>query len=1089
MVVRRLRKTLKRSLSIAMAAALMVTSVPELSVTAAEQETVSEQDISEETAPAETEEGAPQDGSTAEGISTEITSAEQKEDTAETQESSTEQHETKSVSETESASDTQSMTEREDSIESETETAQQTETEEETTESEAEAETEERIDREEEAAQGTIIFEDDFESKNEGDKSDEQDKSGTVVKIGDNQVMEYTVALQGTSWEQAFATSYALPQAYETPVKEKLTMEFDIYIPDSAENSETRTVADFGTMKLQLVLNNGPDWTWLASDSYPEIKADSFTASDIDGYSKKHVSVDITGNKETDKEWDFTDLTSLRAVTIKAVGDTSTYQGKLYIDNVVLKDTSTKTEPSEPEEPEEPATSANEEVFYEENFNDISDIASLVNMEGSTLPKDASGNVLASVEVLSTGNKAIKIPVDLSKTTEWTDIFKVQIDLPSEYAKQISEKVVMSYDLYFPEGSVGADFNTMTVMPGLKSGKDQTWVTVKNGRNYATENWAETDIEGYKVFHVEVDMNEFTTWDGEKNVDYAFSDITPVKSVIPCLAGNTSKYKGHIYLDNLKVKAVGVTADDGNTGEPDNPQDPDNPGEAEKPLEGELVYKQDFNELSSLENVLIENVSGRTPELAELAAGNKAVKYTVGALAGGSWDDIFKAELKLAAPYEETITDKVIMSYDVYFPEESVAGGEGGTFDSIKAQAALKSGADGTWVSQKSWPEFKAETLVEDTNVPGFKKAHIVIDMDNFETWNGSANEAYPFEQITPIQAVIPCLAGSGSTYAGDIYLDNIEVRAVSSDEPNPPSEVKELIYENDFNTLESLENVLTENVEGRTPQLAELVTGNKAVKYTVSALAGGSWDDIFKAQFNLPAPYDKQITKKVVMSYDIYFPSASVAAESFDMMKAQATVASGSAWDWATQKTWPEIKIDTLEDDANVPDFKKAHIEIDMDNLQVWDGELNDNKPYPFDKITPIQAVIPCLAGSGSKYSGELYLDNLKVWAVNETTETPDPTEDVVLTLDASAWTVGDKYQYNGESKIENKTIGDKKFLAVTVDYAQDAATGWSEAKFNYAHPEQVPSLKGYNAFVADVYYKPANKTAGSFAMKLFAK
>ncbi len=590
MVVRRLRKTLKRSLSIAMAAALMVTSVPELSVTAAEQEAVSEQDIPEETAPAETEEGAPQDGSTAEGISTEITSAEQKEDTAETQESSTEQHETKSVSETESASDTQSMTEWEDSIESETETAQQTET-------------------------------------------------------------------------------------------------------------------------------------------------------------------------ETEEE----------------------------------------TTESEAEEPEEPATPANEEVFYEENFNDISDIASLVNMEGSTLPKDASGNVLASVEELSTGNKAIKIPVDLSKTTKWTDIFKVQIDLPSEYAKTISEKVVMSYDLYFPVGSVDSDFGKMTAMPGLKSGKNWTWVTVKNGRNYTTENWAETDIEGYKVFHVEVDMNEFTTWDGEKNVDYAFSDITPVKAVIPCLAGNTSKYKGDIYLDNLKVKAVGVTADDGNTGEPDNPQDPDNPGEAEKPLEGELVYKQDFNELSSLENVL-------------------------------------------------------------------------------------------------------------------------------------------------------------------------------------------------------------TENVEGRTPQLAELVTGNKAVKYTVGALAGGSWDDIFKAQFNLPAPYDKQIAKKVVMSYDIYFPSASVAAESFDMMKAQATVASGSAWDWATQKTWPEIKIDTLEDDANVPDFKKAHIEIDMDNLQVWDGELNDNKPYPFDKITPIQAVIPCLAGSGSKYSGDIYLDNLKVWAVNETTETPDPTEDVVLTLDASA-------------------------------------------------------------------------------------
>ena len=170
------------------------------------------------------------------------------------------------------------------------------------------------------------------------------------------------------------------------------------------------------------------------------------------------------------------------------------------------------------------------------------------------------------------------------------------------------------------------------------------------------------------------------------------------------------------------------------------------------------------------------------------------------------------------------------------------------------------------------------------------------------------------------------------------------------------------------------------------------------------------------------------------------------------------------------------------MTEDVNVPGYKKAHVQIDMDNFEA------DNKPYPFDKITPIQAVIPCLAGAGSSYQGDLYLDNLKVWAVNETAETPDPTEDVVLELDASAWTVGDKYQYTGESKIENKTVGDKKFLAVTVDYSQNTDKNWSEPKFNYVHPEQVPSLKGYNAFVADVYYKPANKTAGSFGIKLFA-
>lgn len=1067
MVVGRLRKTLKRSLAIAMAAALMATSVPDFSVTAMAEEAVNEESTSEKAASKETGEGA-QDEESADSVS-----AEQKEDTAETQESGTEQHETQNASETEDASDTESMTEREDKTETQTEVQTETETDsDDTTESdedEEESETEERLDKntDEEQGQGTTIYENNFNDAT----ADSSLGGGTVKALADgNLAIEYEVDLSARTdgdWVNAFQADLPLADSYDASNAEKLTMSYDVYFPDG----ETGTESVIGTLTAQAVLRNGDKWDWKQAKNMPSYADSDLVSGETDGYKKIHISIDIT---EGDN-WGLNDITLLKAITVGLAGNPSDYKGKIYLDNVVLKDTSTKTENPGPEDPEEPSVPENEKVFYENDFNDAKDIASLVNVGGSVLSKEAS------VAELATDNKAIKIPVDLSNTTGWEDVFKVEIDLPNEFTETISEKVVMSYDLYFPEDSVKDDFGTMTVMPGLKSGDGWTWVTVKNGKDYKAENWAETDIEGYKVFHVEVDMDAFTTWDNEQSasVDYAFANITPVKAVIPCLAGNTSKYKGDIYLDNLKVKAVGVT-----TGG-DNPEVPDNPGEEEKPLEGELVYRQDFNELESLDNVLTENVSGRTPQLAELAAGNKAVKYTVSALAGGNWDDIFKAELTLDTPYAETITDKVIMSYDVYFPSDSVSG----TFDSMKAQAALKSGADGTWVSQKSWPEFKAETLVTDAKVPGFKKAHIVIDMDDFETWNGTGNVAYPFEQITPIQAVIPCFAGSGSTYAGDIYLDNVEVRAVSSGGENPPTVSRELIYENDFNGLASLENVLTENVPGRAPELAELATGNKAVKYTIGALAGGGWDDIFKAQFNLAEPYDKQITEKVVMSYDVYFPAASVAAESFVMMKGQATVASGSAWAWATQKTWPEITVETLEDDAEVPGFKKAHIEIDMNDLQVWDGELNDNKPYPFDQITPIHAVIPCLAGAGSKYAGDLYLDNLKVWAVNETSETPDPTEDVVLELDASAWKAGDKYQYEGESKIENKTVGDKKFLVATVDYSKNTNTGWSEPKFDYVHPEQVPSLKGYNAFVADVYYKPANKTAGSFGVKLYAK
>lgn len=850
----------------------MATSVPDFSVTAMAEETVSEENTSEKAASKETGEET-QDEESADSVS-----EEQKEDTAGTQESGTEQHETENASETEHASDTESMTEREDKTETESETETRTETEtdtDDTTESvedEEESETEERLDKNADVEPGQTIYENDFNSE----EAESSLGGGTVKALADgNMAIEYDVDLSKRTegdWVKAFQADLSLVNPYNISSAEKLTMSYDVFIPDSA----TGAASEIGTLTAQAVLRDEDDWNWRQAKSMPGYTDSDLVSGGIDGYRKIHVSIDIT---EGDN-WELTDISSLRAITAGLAGNPSDYKGKLYLDNVVLKDTSANTETPDPEEPEKPTTPADEEVFYENNFNDVEDIANLVNIGGSTLPKDAEGNVLASIADLATGNKAIKIPVDLSEATAWTDIFKVEIDLPAEFTKTISEKVVMSYDLYFPEDSVDADFGTMTVMPGLKSGADWTWVTVKNGTDYATGDWAETDIENYKVFHVEVDMNAFTTWDDtqKENVDYAFADITPVRAVIPCLAGNTSKYKGDIYLDNLKVKAVGVTTDG------DNPVIPDNPGEEEKTLEGELVYKQDFNELSSLDNVLTENVSGRTPELAVLA-------------------------------------------------------------------------------------------------------------------------------------------------------------------------------------------------------------TGNKAVKYTISALSGSGWDDIFKAQFNLAEAYDKQITEKVVMSYDVYFPAASVTAESFNTIKAQATVASGSAWAWATQKTWPEITVETLEDDAEVPNFKKAHVEIDMNDLQVWDNELKDNKPYPFDQITPIHAVIPCLAGAGSTYSGDLYLDNLKVWAVNETSETPDPTEDVVLNLDASAWTVGGVYQYDGESKIENKTVGDKKFLVATVDYSKNTNTGWSEPKFDYVHPEQVPSLKGYNAFVADVYYKPEDKTGGSFGVKLYAK
>ncbi len=937
------------------------------------------------------------------------------------------------------------MTEREDKTETESETETRTETEtdtDDTTESvedEEESETEERLDKNADVEQGQedVIYKNDFNNLETGKPlTDNEGEKGIIAELSNgNMAVVYDVDLSqpdkdDSPWSTAFQADLSLPDMYNVSSAEKLTMSYDVYIPTSN--------TDIGTLTAQAILRNGDRWEWKQANTMESYTNSNLVSGEIDGYSKISVSIEIIKGDD----WKLKDITSLKAITAGLAGNPSSYKGKLYLDNVVLKDTSTKTETPEPEEP---TTPVNEEVFYENNFDTVEKLEDVVNINDSlgSAFKDGDNNVIASIAELNKDNKAIKLTADVSTTNAWQDIFKIVIDLKDkEFTKTISEKVVMSYDLYFPADSVGENFGTMSAIGSLKSGENWTWITEKNGVPFGAEQWAETsDVGGYKVFHAEINMNDFKTWNQEENKDedFGFEGITPIKSVIPSLGISDGTYNGDIYLDNLKVKAVGVTADGGNT------EDPDKPGE-EEPTDKYILYSMNFDKLDSLEGVLQENVKNVTPVLAELVTGNKAVKYTVDLPGTGTWEEIFKPSLILATPNNTPIKGKVAMSYDVYFPSESI----GETFGKIKAQAAFKSGDNGTkWVSQQSWPDCGKEDLEEDEKVPGFKKFHVEIDIDNLK--DGESD--YPIDQLTPLHAVIPCLAGEKNPYKGDVYLDNVELKIVEGagddnpgEEENPPTVTKELIYENDFNELASLENVLTENVSGRTPELAVLATGNKAVKYTISALSGSGWDDIFKAQFNLAEAYDKQITEKVVMSYDVYFPAASVTAESFNTIKAQATVASGSAWAWATQKTWPEITVETLEDDAEVPNFKKAHVEIDMNDLQVWDNELKDNKPYPFDQITPIHAVIPCLAGAGSTYSGDLYLDNLKVWAVNETSETPDPTEDVVLNLDASAWTVGGVYQYDGESKIENKTVGDKKFLVATVDYSKNTNTGWRD-------------------------------------------
>lgn len=1105
MVIGKVRRACKRGLSIAIAAAVMATSAPQLSVTAMAREEgmavsaeISGQAPAEVTTPDDTEgeeskgEDSAQDSMADEdpadqGDENEM--GEGKNDSGKAEDNAVENPDQETDPD---AKDETDSTDDEDDpdAEGDADDEEESDAKKDGGEDKEEAEPEQKLvevekkvyyaptQSEENAVEGKVFFEENFDRAtslqdvvdvNGSMGSAVKDDNGTVLASiaeleagSGNKAIKFTTDLSATTeWKDIFKVQLNLPEEFADTIDTtngKVVMSYDLYFPTESVKD------DFGTMTAQPGLKSGTSWKWVTEKKGSDYSAAQFQSSDVEGYKVFHVTVDMNDFKtwvdEENKDVDFafSDIIPIKAVIPCLAGNTSKYTGDIYLDNVKVRAVGVSNDGGDESGSDKPTDPVDKKVLFRNDFDDLESLDGVLqeNVQGATY----------ELTELATGNKAVKYTVDLPGKGTWEEIFKPEIKLSQSYTTPIKGKVVMSYDVYLPSSVITFSSKAQAA---FKCGEDQAWVSQDSYPAYTQDNFKEDgQVTGFKKIHVEIAIDNL-----KKGSDsYSIEQFTPLHAVIPCFVGVETAYKGDVYLDNVELRV-----------------EEESSGEENPPLEGELIYKQNFNDLTSLDKVLKENVSGRTPELAELSTDNKAVKYTISALSGGGWDDIFKAEFTLAESYEKAITDKVIMSYDVYFPSDSVTGGMNGTFDSMKAQAALKSGAKETWVSAKLIPQYTAENLVEDASVPGFKKAHIVVNMTDFETWDGSANVAYPFEDITPVKAVIPCLAGSGSTYAGDLYLDNLEVRAVSkSEEENPPTVSKELIYENNFNELESLKDVLAENVSGRIYELAELASDNKAVKYTVSKLPGNSWDDVFKAQFNLAKAYDKKINSKVVMSYDIYFPAASVATEGFDMFKTQATIACGSEWVWATQKTWPEIKAAELQDDADVPGFKKAHVEIDMKDFQTYDNDLKDNKPYPFEDITPIQAVIPCLAGAGSTYEGDIYLDNLKVWAVNETEEIPDVEGDLVLNLDASAWSLEGPYQYTGDSKIENKTVGDKKFLVATVDFSKDTHQGWSEPKFGYTHDAVVPSLKGYNAFIADVYYKPANKTAGSFGIKLYA-
>lgn len=461
---------------------------------------------------------------------------------------------------------------------------------------------------------------------------------------------------------------------------------------------------------------------------------------------------------------------------------------------------------------------------------------------------------------------------------------------------------------------------------------------------------------------------------------------------------------------------------------------------------------------------------------------NHALRFMVEEVSG-EWTNVVESDITGFGEVVERTAD-MILSYEIYLPKTAVCTG------TYYIKPVMKTGAGWDWKENAdagknvSWSDFVSCT--ENENLVKY-------------TFAGAIGENAAGSDL--LQAIVLSVGTENCSYSGALFIDTITLAKADGtvvakqdftgyqgavelgDMGNAGGEESgsNVIYENSFDDVTNLEDFT----------VAELAAGNKALEFTANLSETTGWTDIFKVSLPLANPYTGEVTDKLVMEFDVYFPEGSIGAD-FGTMKAQAALQVGDGWEWITQKAWPSFTESDLVTEETVTGYKKYHFSIDMNEFQTWDSETGSNKDWPLTDITPIQTVIPCLAGDTSSYTGSVYLDNVKVTAFQKSgTDDPVITEgDIILDTKTVSWKAAEEdWEYAGENTVRNETVEGKTVLAAQVDYSQNAGTGWSEAKFEYTHPETVASMNGYNTFKADVYYKPAARTQGSFKIKVFCE
>lgn len=271
----------------------------------------------------------------------------------------------------------------------------------------------------------------------------------------------------------------------------------------------------------------------------------------------------------------------------------------------------------------------------------------------------------------------------------------------------------------------------------------------------------------------------------------------------------------------------------------------------------------------------------------------------------------------------------------------------------------------------------------------------------------------------------------------------------------------------------------------------------NKALRFKMEPVT--KWKDFIQQDVTgfSDLSFEDGVNPEYSISYDLYIPKTALFEGSYWV---KTVTKLGDGWTWTESGSGENVARDSFQECAENDSLVKY----------TYKGKIGAAEAKDFDIIS---AIVIAVGSSEITYDGALFVDNVTLYNEKdevvrvvdfddsadalelgdlsgmEPADLPVVEGEIALSMDKSAWSDGGEWEYTGTKTIANKTIGDKNFLQIGLDYSNDAEKSWAEAKLEYTHPETVESMNGYNTFKADVYYAPGAMSAGGFKIKVYNK